>query len=234
MNEIYELNLRFKEKSAEDILRYFLSKYGKKIALASSLSIEDQVLTDIILKIDKNAKIFTLDTGRLPSETYKLIDETNSLYDFKLDVLFPKNSLLEGMVKEKGINLFYNSVEERKLCCYNRKVEPLRRALGGLDAWICGLRKEQSVTRESLDIIEFDETNRLLKINPILNWTEDAIWQYIKENNIPYNKLYDKNYRSIGCAPCTRSVKDGDDLRSGRWWWENPDTKECGLHIKQS
>ncbi|MHB8579538.1 MAG: phosphoadenylyl-sulfate reductase [Ignavibacteriaceae bacterium] len=234
MNEIYELNLRFEDKSAEEILRFFLSKYGNKIALASSLSIEDQVLIDIILKIDKNARIFTLDTGRLPYETYKLIDETNTYYNYKLDILYPQNSPVEKMVKEKGINLFYNSVEERKLCCYNRKVEPLKRALNGLDAWICGLRKEQSVTRENLEIIEFDEGNRMMRINPILNWTEIEVLKYIKENNVPYNKLYDQNFKSIGCAPCTRPVREGEDLRSGRWWWENPDTKECGLHINHS
>lgn len=232
MNSIDELNSKFNNSPAEEILEYFLSEYKDKIALASSLSIEDQVLTDMILKIDKNSKIFTLDTGRLPYETYKLIDSTNSFYDYKLDVYFPEQSLVEPMVKEKGINLFYNSVEERKLCCYNRKVEPLKRALSGLHAWICGLRKEQSVTRENINIVEFDETNKILKINPLINWAEEEVWNYIKRNNVPYNKLYDKNYKSIGCAPCTRAVNDGEDLRSGRWWWENPETKECGLHLK--
>ncbi len=233
MNEIEELNLLFDKKPAEDILRYFLSKYGKKIALASSLSIEDQVLTDMILKIDVNVKIFTLDTGRLPYETYKLIDETNNFYDSKIDVLFPNSNLVEGMIKEKGMNLFYNSIEDRKLCCYNRKVEPLKRALKDLDAWICGLRKEQSITRESINVVEPDKNNNILKINPIINWTESEVWDYIRKNNVPYNNLYHKNYKSIGCAPCTREIKEGEDSRSGRWWWENPETKECGLHIKQ-
>lgn len=232
MNRIDELNSRFKDSPAEEILKFFLGEFKGKIALASSLSIEDQVLTDMILKIDKGSKIFTLDTGRLPYETYKLIDSTNSFYDYNIDVYFPQHSLVEPMVKEKGINLFYNSVEDRKLCCYNRKVEPLKRALAGLDAWICGLRKEQSVTRENLDIVESDNVNQILKINPLINWTEKEVWRYIKENNVPYNKLYDKNYKSIGCAPCTRAVTEGEDLRSGRWWWENPQTKECGLHLK--
>lgn len=233
MDELNELNIYFEGKSAEEILQYSLTKYGKNIALASSLSIEDQVLTDMLLKIDVNAKIFTLDTGRLPYETYKLIDETNDFYDCKIDVLFPDNNLIEKMVKEKGMNLFYNSVEDRKLCCYNRKVEPLKRALSGLDAWICGLRREQSPTRENINVVEFDENNSMVKINPLINWSEAETWDYIRKNNVPYNNLYHKNYKSIGCAPCTREVKEGEEARSGRWWWENPETKECGLHVKQ-
>jgi phosphoadenosine phosphosulfate reductase len=232
MNELNELNQTFTNSSAEEILAYFLSKYKDKVALASSLSIEDQVLTDMILKIDTSAKIFTIDTGRLPYETYKLIDSTNSFYDYKLDVYFPQHLTLQEMIKDKGINLFYESVENRKLCCYNRKVEPLKRALKGLDAWICGLRREQSVTRQNLDIVELDESNNLIKINPLLNWTEEQVWDYIKSNNVPYNKLYDQNYTSIGCAPCSRPIQKGEDIRSGRWWWENPETKECGLHLK--
>jgi phosphoadenosine phosphosulfate reductase len=232
MNKIDELNSKFINAHPEEILKFFLNKYKDKIALASSLSIEDQVLTDIMLKLDKNCKIFILDTGRLPYETYKLIDSTNSFYDYKLNVYFPQQTLIETMVREKGINLFYNSLEDRKLCCFNRKVEPLKRALSGLEAWICGLRKDQSVTRENIRTIEVDETNNLLKINPLINWTEEEVWNYIKENNVPYNQLYDKNYRSIGCAPCTRAVREGEDLRSGRWWWENSQTKECGLHFR--
>lgn len=231
MENLTDLNSKFNGKPAEEILKYFLNKYNNKIALASSLSIEDQVLTDMILRIDKNAKIFTIDTGRLPDETYKLIDSTNSFYDYKMDIYFPQPSLVQKMIKENGINLFYESVENRKLCCHSRKVEPLKRALSGLDAWICGLRKEQSVTRQNLNIIEFDSNNSILKINPLLNWSEDEVWEYIKRNNVPYNKLYDQGYTSIGCAPCSRAIKTGEDIRSGRWWWENPETKECGLHL---
>ena len=232
MEDVHRLNSIFNDAPAEEILKYFLKKFGRKIALASSLSIEDQVITDMILKIDRDYKIFTLDTGRLPYETYKLIEQTNSFFDFKMDIVFPQSSLVEDMVKQKGVNLFYNSVEERKLCCYIRKVEPLKRAMQGLDAWICGLRKEQSVTRKNLNVVEFDESNGILKISPLLSWSESEVWQYIKEKGIPYNKLYDKNYKSIGCAPCTRAVMDGEDIRSGRWWWENPETKECGLHLR--
>lgn len=230
-NELRELNKKFQNSSAGEVLHYFLNRFGNKIALASSLSIEDQVLTDIILKIDKNASIFTIDTGRLPDETYELIDRTRSFYNYKLKIYFPDHSKVEDMVNNYGVSLYYESVEKRKLCCYNRKVEPLKRALKGLEAWICGLRTEQSVTRNNLEIIEFDEANKLLKINPLLHWTEEQVKSYIKDNNIPYNKLHDKGYPSIGCAPCSRAVKPGEDVRSGRWWWENPDTKECGLHI---
>ena len=227
-----ELNSKLQNKDAEEILAYFLGNFRNKIALASSLSLEDQVLADMILKIDRGAKIFTIDTGMLPYETYRLIDETRSFYDYKLEVYFPKYTNVQKMVNEKGVNLFYESVENRKLCCYNRKVEPLKRALKGLDAWICGLRKEQSVTRRDLNVVEYDEGDRLYKVNPILDWTEDMLWDYVKKNNVPYNNLYKKNYPSIGCEPCTRAVKPGDDIRSGRWWWENPETKECGLHLK--
>ena len=228
-----ELNLKLQNNDAEEILAYFLGNFRNKIALASSLSLEDQVLTDMILKIDHEAKIFTIDTGMLPFETYKLIDETRLFYNYKLEIYFPKHTNVQEMVNEKGVNLFYESVENRKLCCYNRKVEPLKRAFNGLDAWICGLRKEQSITRRNLNIVEYDEGDKLYKVNPILDWTEEMLWDYVKGNNVPYNNLYKKNYLSIGCEPCTRAVKPGDDIRSGRWWWENPETKECGLHLKR-
>jgi len=233
MEIVTELNLRFTYTEPEKTLQYFLERYKGKIALASSMSIEDQVLTDMIVKLDKCAKIFTLDTGRLPNETYNLIEKTNENYDIKLDVMFPDNNKVETMVKSRGVNLFYNSVEERKLCCSVRKIEPLKRVLQGLDVWICGLRREQSVTRERIDAVEYDENNKMIKINPLYNWSEDDVWEYIRKHNVPYNVLYKKNYLSIGCAPCTRAVNEGEDIRSGRWWWENPETKECGLHIKQ-
>lgn len=213
-------------------LEYFLEKYKGKMALASSLSIEDQVITDMLFSMSKEAKIFTIDTGRLPDETYKLIDQTNKRYDTKIDVYFPNNTKVETMVKTKGINLFYDSVENRKECCGVRKLEPLKRALSNLDAWICGLRREQSITRTNVEMVEQDETNGLIKINPLIDWTEENVWDYIKKNNVPYNELYKKNYLSIGCAPCTRAVLTGENIRSGRWWWENPETKECGLHSK--
>ena len=233
MDTIIDLNNRFSDSSPQQVIEYFLANYKGKIALASSMSIEDQVLTDMIVKQNNSTKIFTLDTGRLPYETYNLIDRTNEIYNIKIDVYFPESKQLEEMVKNKGINLFYNSVEERKLCCSVRKLEPLKRALTGLDVWICGLRREQSVTRENIGVVEYDSNNRMIKLNPLFNWTENDVWAYIHKHNVIYNTLYKNNYLSIGCAPCTRPVAEGGDIRSGRWWWENPETKECGLHIKQ-
>jgi len=228
-----ELNKRFADSTPMDVLSYFLNEHKGKIALASSMSIEDQVLTDMIVKIDKNTKIFTLDTGRLPYETYKLIERTNEIFEIKIDVFFPNFQSIESMIKNKGINLFYNSVEDRKLCCYVRKMEPLKRALANLDVWICGLRREQSLTRDSIELVEYDNINKMIKLNPLYNWTEKQVWEYINKYNIPYSSLYKKNYLSIGCAPCTKPVEGSNDIRSGRWWWENSETKECGLHIKK-
>lgn len=216
-----------------EILMFFLDKYGDKIALASSLGAEDQVLTDLMLKHKKDAKIFTLDTGRLPKETYSLMERTNEKYHIKLEVYFPQHNSVEKMTRKKGMFSFYNSIDDRKECCYIRKIEPLKRALGSLDVWITGLRREQSVTREEMQVIEWDEGNKMVKLNPLIEWSEEDVWAYIKEKRVPYNKLHDQNYPSIGCEPCTRAVAEGADIRSGRWWWENPEHKECGLHLKK-
>lgn len=228
--EIEELNKQFDGKSPEEILAYFLPKYGNRIALASSLGLEDQALTDLILKVDKQARIFTIDTGRLFPETYSLIDKTNMKYGIKIEVYFPKNEPVQRYVLENGINGFYESIEKRKQCCGVRKIEPLLRALSTLDVWICGLRQEQSVTRTGVQAVEWDEANKLIKINPLVHWSEKQVWDYIKDNRVPYNVLHDKNFPSIGCQPCTRAVAEGEDIRAGRWWWENPEHKECGLH----
>jgi len=225
-----DLNSLFLDKSPEEVLSFFLTEYKGKIALSSSLSIEDQVLTDLIEKIDKDARIFTLDTGRLFPETYSLIDKTNIRYNIKLEVLFPDYKEVEKMVKTEGINLFYAGIDQRKLCCNVRKLQPLKRAFKGLDVWICGLRREQSVTRQAVQLVEWDENNGLIKLNPLINFTEQEVWDYIKKNSVPYNKLHDKGFPSIGCQPCTRAIEPGEDIRAGRWWWENPEQKECGLH----
>ncbi|GET29368.1 phosphoadenylyl-sulfate reductase [Prolixibacter sp. SD074] len=227
---INDLNEKFQEASVGEVLSWFLKEFKGKIALSSSLGAEDQVLTEMVTGIDKGATIFTLDTGRLFPETYDLIHRTNTRYGIKIKVFFPEASRVEEMVNEKGINLFYESIENRKQCCHIRKIEPLKRAFKGLDVWICGLRREQSVTRRDMKLVEWDEANGLIKLNPLIDWTEKDVWDYINENKIPYNPLHDKGFPSIGCQPCTRAIMEGEDVRAGRWWWENPDTKECGLH----
>ena len=230
--EIPALNKQFENTSPVEVIRFFVNQFQDKIALASSLGAEDQVLTQMLTQVTDKANIFTLDTGRLFPETYELIDRTSKKYKTNLKVYFPKAEAVQNMVESKGINLFYDSIENRKECCYNRKLEPLKRAFEGLDAWICGLRAEQSVTRTNIQVVEWDENNNILKINPLAKWSEKEVWDYIKENGIPYNPLHDKDYPSIGCQPCTRAVLEGEDIRAGRWYWENPDTKECGLHKK--
>lgn len=230
--DVSEVVKKFKNSCAKEILEYFLKEYGTKAALSSSFGVEDQVLTHIMLNIDKKANIFTLDTGRLHPQTYSVMDATNLKYGVKVNVFFPKTEAIENLYKEQGINGFYESMENRKVCCYVRKIEPLQRALGELDVWITGLRASQSVTRENLNVIEYDEINKVIKVNPILDWSEEEVWNFIKEHKVPYNSLHDEGFPSIGCAPCTRAVEEGADVRSGRWWWENPEHKECGLHIK--
>jgi phosphoadenosine phosphosulfate reductase len=178
-------------------------------------------------------RIFTLDTGRLNQETYDCMDAIRDRYGVRVEVFFPDAARVENMVHEHGLNLFYKSVEFRKLCCGIRKVEPLNRALRNLDAWMTGLRREQAVTRADVKKVEIDkEHGGIFKINPLVDWTHKQVWDYVRGNNLPYNKLHDVGYPSIGCAPCTRAITPGEDIRAGRWWWENPETKECGLHVK--
>ncbi len=231
-NTAKKLSEELKSASAEDILKYFIEKHPGKAALASSLGAEDQALTDMIVNIDDSTKIFTLDTGRVFPETYQVLDETNKKYNIQIEIYFPDRKSVEQMTTKKGINLFYDSIENRKQCCNIRKTEPLKRALTDVDVWITGLRKDQSITRFYTPLVEWDPNHRLLKVNPLLNWTERNVWEYIKDNDVPYNKLHDQGYPSIGCQPCTRAVKKGEDIRSGRWWWEAPEHKECGLHVK--
>lgn len=230
--KVQQLNEQYSHLTPQEILEFFLKEYKDKIALSSSFGAEDQVLTHMILNIDKTATIFTLDTGRLPYETYSVMDNTNLKYGVKVDVYFPNAQDVEELYKNQGINGFYESIENRKACCHVRKIRPLQRALKGLEVWITGLRAAQSVTREAMQLVEYDENNHVIKLNPLLAWSEQDVWNFIKENKVPYNKLHDQGYPSIGCAPCTRAVKEGEDIRSGRWWWENPEHKECGLHKK--
>ncbi len=230
--EIDSLNIKYADASAQELLQSFMSQYGARLALSSSLSIEDQTLTDMMLRIDPQANIFTLDTGRLFPETYELIDRTNEHYKVKLKVYCPQTEALQQFVATEGINPFYESIEKRHACCEVRKLEPLRRAFRDLDVWVCGLRSAQSVTRSDMRLIEWDERHGLLKINPLIHWTEQQVWDYIRENRVPYNRLHDKGFPSIGCEPCTRAVRRIDDVRAGRWWWESPDHRECGLHVR--
>jgi len=231
-NKISEWNNKFAGATPIEVLNYFLDEFGDKITLSTSLGLEDQVLTHMIQSINPQTKIFTLDTGRLFPETYDLIDRTTRKYQINIQVFFPDHLEVEQMVAEKGINLFFDSIENRKQCCNIRKLRPLSRALNNLDAWITGLRSDQSVTRTDLKMFEWDKLNGLIKINPLINWNEQDVWDYVNEHNVPYNPLHKKGFASIGCQPCTRAITEGEDLREGRWWWENPDTKECGLHQK--
>ncbi len=223
---------RFQKSGPEEILTYFLESYRGEIALATSFGAEDQLLTHICLSIDPRCEIFTLDTGRLPEETYRVWERTERRYGIKIKPLVPERESLERLVAEQGINGFYESVERRKRCCEVRKIEPLGRALEGKRGWITGLRREQSVTRSGMKVVEFDERFGLIKINPLLEWSTQRVWEALRNDAIPYNELHDRGYPSIGCAPCTRAVTSGDDIRAGRWWWERPEQKECGLHLK--
>ena len=230
-SDVTTLALRADPMPAQDVVRLAFEKFGRAIALSSSFGAEDMVLIDMLMKLDPTARIFTLDTGRLPQETYNVIDATRQKYGATVEVFFPQAEAVQNMVAERGMNLFYHSVENRKLCCGVRKMEPLRRALSGLDAWMTGLRREQSVTRTAVHKIEWDEANKLVKVNPLTEWSHEDVWKYIRDNNVPYNALHDRGYPSIGCGPCTRAVQPGEHERAGRWWWEHPETKECGLHV---
>ena len=225
------LALQAEQLAAQDVVRLAHDRFGRRAALSSSFGAEDMVLIDMLMRVDPQARIVTLDTGRLPQETYNVMDATRERYGTAIEVFFPQADAVQAMVAEHGVNLFYHSVDFRKLCCGIRKTEPLKRALAGLDAWITGLRREQSVTRTAVHKIEWDESNQLVKVNPLADWTQDDVWKYIREHNVPYNALHDRGYPSIGCAPCTRAIQPGEDQRAGRWWWEHPETKECGLHV---
>ena len=198
--------------------------------LASSFGAEDMVLVDLIARNALPIGIFTLDTGRLPEQTLALIDRVRDRYVIPVDVYSPDAARLEPFVRTHGVNAFYQSVDLRRTCCAIRKTEPLARALAGKKAWITGLRREQSVTRSEVPYREFDAGHGLAKFNPLIDWSEEDVWAYIRARDVPYNALHDQGYRSIGCAPCTRAVEPDEDVRAGRWWWENPEHKECGLH----
>ena len=198
---------------------------------ATSLAAEDMVLTDLILRAKLPINIFTLETGRLHKETLGMLDRVQEIYGYAIDPYKPDAAAVNAYVSANGLNAFYDSIEMRKECCRIRKVEPLNRALAGNKAWITGQRRAQSTTRSELAVQEDDAAHGMQKFNPLADWSEEDVWHYIRSNEVPYNPLHDKGYPSIGCEPCTRAIQPGEDIRAGRWWWENPESKECGLHV---
>ena len=222
----------YKVERAKELLGRIASDFAPA-AFANSFGAEDMVLTDLIAREFRAIEIFTLDTGRLPEETYRLVQEVNERYRTKVKVFFPDSAAVEDYVRLHGINGFYHGLVQRKQCCHIRKVEPLRRALAGRKAWITGLRREQAATRQSLQESEYDTEQGLFKFNPLIDWSEEDVWAYVRTNRVPYNALHDLGYPSIGCAPCTRAIKPGEDIRAGRWWWEDAEQKECGLHVQR-
>ena len=226
------LNAAIEGKSEIESLAILADLFPGEVVFSTSLGYEDQVITDFILKNNLNITIFTLDTGRLFSETYMTLQKTNNRYDTKIKVYYPQTAAAEELVSTKGPLSFYDSVENRKECCFIRKVEPLNRALKGAKIWVTGIRAEQSGNRQDMERLEVDEAHDLIKFHPILDWSFEEVKHYVKSNGIPYNPLHDKGFVSIGCAPCTRAIQEGEDFRAGRWWWEDESKKECGLHAK--
>lgn len=226
-----KLDLQFAKSSAEEVLDYFTREYSGDVVFSSSLGAEDQVITHMLWSEKAETRIITLDTGRLFQECYDLIDKVAERYGRRIEVYFPDKEKVEQMVNENGLNLFYKSIENRKNCCHIRKTEPLSRALQGIRVWITGIRRDQAITRYSTPMVEWNEQYKLLKINPLRDWDIEKVWEYIRKHEVSYNKLHDQGYPSIGCAPCTRAIAQGEDIRAGRWWWENPESKECGIHV---
>ena len=228
--ELREVAALLEGWKAPDVLRWAIERFHPRLAFASSFGAEDVVIIDLLAAQGTGVRIVTLDTGRLPEETYDVMERIRRRYGARIEVVFPDREAVERLERERGFYSFRAGIDERKECCRIRKVEPLRRALRGLDAWISGLRRAQAVTRVAVPKIEFDAAFGLLKLNPLADWTEDQVWDHIRRHAVPYNALHDRRYPSIGCAPCTRAVRPGEDVRAGRWWWESPDQKECGLH----
>lgn len=219
----------------QQLLTWALKTFAPKIALSCSFGApEGLVLLDMMHRIDPASRVFVLDTGRLPQATYDLIDRVRDRYDKRVEVVFPEAAAVEAMVQAKGMNLFYESIENRQLCCRLRKVEPLTRYLAGLDAWVTGLRRDQGVTREDTAKVQIDtQHGGIVKVNPIADWTQEQVLAYVRTHNVPVNRLHAEGYPSVGCDPCSRAIAAGDDPRAGRWWWESPETRECGIHVDE-
>jgi phosphoadenosine phosphosulfate reductase len=221
--------LAARASAAGDLLARIAREHAP-VVFASSFGAEDMVVLDLIASAGLAVRVITLDTGRLPQETHDLIDRVRSRYGIAVDVYAPDAEAVQAYVRANGTNAFFNSLELRQSCCDIRKMEPLRRALSGAQAWVTGLRRAQSVTRAEIAIEEHDTRHGIRKFNPLADWSEDDVWSYLRDRNVPWNALHDRGYPSIGCAPCTRAIEPGEDVRAGRWWWENPEHKECGLH----
>ena len=233
-HKLAEYRQQLAGKEAAQILAWSQAEFGPdRVSLASSFSIEDQVLTHILSLLNPAARIFTLDTGRQFQETYDVMQQTIEKYGSRYEVAVPAAEEVAALVAKAGPNAMYQSLTQREACCTVRKLRPLSRMLAGVGAWICGLRRDQALTRTETDLIEWDGRHGKYKISPLADWSEADVWHYIRDNDVPYNALYDRGFRSIGCAPCTRPVGTGEDIRAGRWWWEKPEHKECGLHRKQ-
>ncbi|MBE0440368.1 MAG: phosphoadenylyl-sulfate reductase [Gammaproteobacteria bacterium] len=230
MTEIKQ-KLALKIDAVKALLTSIVTDY-ESATFASSYGAEDMVLMDLICKFAPEIEIFTLDTGRLPKETYSVMQQAKARYNRDVKVYFPEAADVEQYLTQNGPNAFYDSVELRKQCCAMRKVKPLKRALAGKDAWLTGMRRSQAVTRSDLPVSERDQDHGLQKFSPLTDWSNGDVWAYIRAFDVPYNTLHDQGFASIGCAPCTRAITAGEDIRAGRWWWENPESKECGLHVK--
>lgn len=231
--DVYPEGVEYSGKGeAQDVLAWALDKYHPNIALSTSF--KDAVLIHMLSQIRSDFRVIALDTGRLNEETYQLSEDIRKRYGITIEWYFPRPAAVQTLEREKGLFSFKESLENRRECCYIRKVEPLSRALTGLDAWITGLRRDQGVSRRTTGKIELDRVHGdIIKVNPLVDWDNDRIWAYIRKNDIPYNKLFDKGYTSIGCEPCTRAIAAGEDARAGRWWWEQePEHKECGIHVQ--
>ncbi|MBS2026419.1 MAG: phosphoadenylyl-sulfate reductase [Deltaproteobacteria bacterium] len=234
LDELSAARAELAGRSAPDILAWTWARFGARAVLASSFGAEDVALIDLASRVTPKLEVFTLDTGRLHPETYEVMQAIRERYGINLRVYAPERASVEKLESEQGLYSFRESLEQRKACCAIRKVEPLKRALAGREAWVTGLRREQSVTRAGVEVIEIDDSqNGIWKLNPLAAWTEADVWNHIRQNRVPYHALHDVGFSSIGCAPCTRAVKPYEDARAGRWWWEQPEHKECGLHARR-
>jgi len=229
--EAFELAMEYEDQPAEAVVSWALDLFHPRVALAWSGQAEDMVILDMAWRINPDVRAFAVDTGRMHEETYALMEEVRQKYGIAIEVVFPDRHEIEAMVRNFGVNLMYRDVAYRILCCELRKVRPLVRALSGLDAWFTGLRREQWASRQNIKKIEIDHDHgQIVKVNPLADWSSEEVWRYIRTHEVPYNRLYDQSYSSIGCKPCTRPVQPGEDPRSGRWWWEINAPKECGMH----